>query len=1698
MPTNGGIIKGWGWMESVWALLPCSTISFLCFQTLSRSFIQFECVDLLMFMAIEDQLGLRFHSSFTTPQWANFKASSNVLIQTHIWLLMVTACGFVEVDGGWGTLVILRQEGEKQMSFPGEAILTDLIRRLVDKTIKEVSYFRHFETHDCEFKRVQELWERKLEKVQEDIKDAKRYNQYQNDREIQNWIVDAENWIVEAENLIQKKAEIRLMRFDTWCLRQFRQGKRLAQRTLTIQEHMKKCNFGTIACPAELLVLKYHASRNFIDFESRKTEFEQLVKALKDGNMVGLQGMGGMGKTTLAIQVGKHFEESKTFEKVIFVVVSNSPDVKKIQGDIANQLDLPLKEIGEEDRSVRLWSSIHENAKNLLIILDDVWEELNLERIGIPFGPDQKNCYVLITTRRSNVCQAMTCQQTVRLRILNDEDALRLFQFHAKSDDRSSRNEWEDLARGFLKECGGLPVAIVALASTLKNRHVGEWIEALRALKNSMLLVDVDEDLEKVYSCLRLSYDYLHNKKAQELFLLCSIFPEDYEFPINLVIRLGIGSGIFEEADDYYGARRQALLVTKKLIDSSLLHKVGEKECVKMHDLVREVAQLIAKKDIQVIKDSSITLKTNTRFVFWSGDDFPDLFDETNLEILLLWISGNVLVKDPNVFFARMSRLKILFLLGEYDRKVPSASLSNSLLSLKYIQTLILDGWELGDISILKNIQSLVTLEFKNCLIIELPRNILELKKLRWLGMRNCEIQKNNSFEVIERCSQLEEVYFVQNFEVEDWNTEDDKEIEDETAQDIFPPKLQVFSIAYNGFRRFPGDDNGLRRCFSSKQIKHLISDAMFKTLVRSAEVLELGEMRQNVRLWDVPSFISIFQNCVLRQPQVSKEDLKEKHANSKASAFSWAHGCCFLALTKHTNIRVPNDMMEHHTISQEIKKHMQDVTSERAKESELQEIVNKCPSIQNVEAPKGSCGSSKMMETVHTAECLMRYPLSLQNIRKMTLLRCSKLKSLFSVSIATTMIMLEKLKIVGCEELKDIITNATEDDDHLNCTSIFPKLRSIYVKDCNKLEFIFPSTLSGGLKLNVIAPEDLMKIIKDVQKLTRLRIRDSKIEELWSLKIEEASELEQVFIHKQDDMQKMTMMDEVFPELSNVTLRKLPMLVTICEGIDFQNVRCSVNDCPKYQGINDIQEELEDGDSENQARRNVSPDFLESSKETMTTSLEEVASSFSEKETVKEIEAKDPTPALLKKQALEGLTTKPQGSTTKPQLRSTSLHNYKETEKEGGRVVLDPVSKLLAPTSSSFQIMEETLIDIQAKDSNRASGKQASETSVAKSHLRGTSLPELEDEPETSESIMQLQQEDLVKTKTTKASHKTNIPFHDNSIDVILKERAEGSTSEDVVAATMVADLAPRNSWSVTSSVVSQVEGSKSGPSTLVTQGIKDTMEQGLKDNYPEDDAMISVRSTNSYSRKRSTVGPIDNLSRKDSAMSAKEKAKGVHEKATATCTLPMATPFESEFIVEEAGDHSNVQKEAELEKPIKVILPQVIPSLHYQSQYVDAGSSSLKLGICEIFRLVELKYGETALLAQALEQYPQLLLHRANRTDRIIALSYRVLVDILVMLDTKTPNTITQSEKSTLEANLSDAIFLGFDKDWVESIRAKVLGVDMSDILAAKEKIQVMEVNLREIDSQLVGLSEDRKKLIVNMMFRDIVSNKDKPFGI
>ncbi|XP_054818161.1 uncharacterized protein LOC129317800 isoform X3 [Prosopis cineraria] len=325
------------------------------------------------------------------------------------------------------------------------------------------------------------------------------------------------------------------------------------------------------------------------------------------------------------------------------------------------------------------------------------------------------------------------------------------------------------------------------------------------------------------------------------------------------------------------------------------------------------------------------------------------------------------------------------------------------------------------------------------------------------------------------------------------------------------------------------------------------------------------------------------------------------------------------------------------------------------------------------------------------------KYILSLHNLCHLHIKACEKLRAIFSVSISKSLPQLSSLRISDCNELVDIIEESAEDHLHQLC---FPKLEQIEIKCCNRLKCLFSiSTLSMFPKLR-------------------------------ELEIEETSKLEQVFTCKQNDTENMVL-EDVFPNLRTITLKSLPMLATICSGINFQNVRrlIKVDDCPKYH--QEITSQLQ------------GPSNLDSKN---------------------------------KEKTEEQLFVNSDNAQAVPYMGETS-----------------------GSSSNLAKIKGETLMEVQAKDPTPSLEKHASKTSAAESQLRRTYVDEFDDERETSNSTMQLQHEDLAEAKSTiKASHKTNIPFDDDSMGPIMQEKVqEGPISEDVVVATMVAELATRNSSS-------------------------------------------------------------------------------------------------------------------------------------------------------------------------------------------------------------------------------------------------------------------------------------------------------------
>ncbi|KAI5408402.1 hypothetical protein KIW84_054291, partial [Lathyrus oleraceus] len=127
---------------------------------------------------------------------------------------------------------------------------------------------------------------------------------------------------------------------------------------------------------------------------------------------------------------------------------------------------------------------------------------------------------------------------------------------------------------------------------------------------------------------------------------------------------------------------------------------------------------------------------------------------------------------------------------------------------------------DLGDISILGNLQSLETLDLDVCKIIELPDVLAKLHNLRLLYLRRCKIRRNNPFEVIEGCSSLEELYFIDSF--------------NDCCREITFPMLQRFIVDDNGIISM---NESLSKCVSllHQEDEHLLSEKKLKDCIQAA-----------------------------------------------------------------------------------------------------------------------------------------------------------------------------------------------------------------------------------------------------------------------------------------------------------------------------------------------------------------------------------------------------------------------------------------------------------------------------------------------------------------------------------------------------------------------------------------------------------------------------------------------------------------------------------------------------------------------------------------------------------------------------------------------------------------------------------------------------------------------------------------------
>lgn len=263
--------------------------------------------------------------------------------------------------------------------------------------------------------------------------------------------------------------------------------------------------------------------KDYEAFESRRPVLDEILEALKDDDvdLVGVYGMAGVGKTTLVKKVAEQVKAGRIFDVVVQAVVSQTPNLRKIQGEIADGLGLKLDAETDSGRADFLYERLKRETK-VLVILDDIWERLELDDVGIPSGSDHRGCKILMTSRDRNVLsRGMVTEKVFWLQVLPENEAWNLFKKTA--GDVVKYPDLQLVAVEVAKRCAGLPILIVTVARALKDGKLSEWKDALERLKR----FDNDEMDSQVYSdlALELSYDSLKGEEIRSVFLLCQRCP---------------------------------------------------------------------------------------------------------------------------------------------------------------------------------------------------------------------------------------------------------------------------------------------------------------------------------------------------------------------------------------------------------------------------------------------------------------------------------------------------------------------------------------------------------------------------------------------------------------------------------------------------------------------------------------------------------------------------------------------------------------------------------------------------------------------------------------------------------------------------------------------------------------------------------------------------------------------------------------------------------------------------------------------------------------------------------------------------------------------------------------------------------------------------------------------------------------------
>ncbi|XP_077228795.1 disease resistance protein RPS2-like [Tasmannia lanceolata] len=398
--------------------------------------------------------------------------------------------------------------------------------------------------------------------------------------------------------------------------------------------------------------------------------------------------MGGVGKTTVMKSLNNSAEITQLFEIVIWVTVSKDGSFLNVQNEIAKRLSLNLgSDESNDNMATRIYQKLE--RQKFILLLDDMWEKIELDNVGIPHINLENGSKIVLTTRRLQVCKSMDTDVEIRVDILSEEEVWKLFQ--TKVGDVVENPSIQSLAKDVIKECHGLPLSIIVVGGSLrKEANVHVWKNALNELR-SPTICEIEDMEEQVFKRLKFSFDRLKNDNTKNCFLYGALYPEDREIPIDKLIEYWRGEGFINGA----GAYDKGHAIVKHLIDASLFES-AETDSVKMHDVIRDLALRITSptgEGCRFLVRAGVRISEPPREKEWENVERISLMHNGLkslpqspycLKLLTLLLQQNrTLTKIPASFFDHMANLRVLDLSHTSIESLPE-SICN-LLSLRLL-----------------------------------------------------------------------------------------------------------------------------------------------------------------------------------------------------------------------------------------------------------------------------------------------------------------------------------------------------------------------------------------------------------------------------------------------------------------------------------------------------------------------------------------------------------------------------------------------------------------------------------------------------------------------------------------------------------------------------------------------------------------------------------------------------------------------------------------------------------------------------------------------------------------------------------------------------------------------------------------------------------------------------------------------------